>query len=103
MELDECIQQDLVWWASFAEWFNGKARVLGRKLDWEVCYTDSSNFGFGAHIEYDFCWGVWARDAQTCVHCEKPPVSTYDEHINIRELWAVVVAVLEGKECNHHD
>ena len=93
IDLDCGIQQDLIWWASFAQWFNGKARVLGRKLDWEVAYTDSSNYGFGAHMKHDYCWGAWTKERNTCIHSEKPPAQRYDEHINIRELWAVVVAV----------
>ena len=92
--LDEIIQQDFLWWASFVTWFNGKAKVLGAGYGDLYVYTDSSNYGFGCHIEDDYFWGVWHQVALSCPHSEDPPlIERYSDHINITELWPVVVAI----------
>lgn len=94
VELDEVIKQDLVWWSSFVHWFNGRARVLGAGHDKLEVFTDSSNYGFGSHIPDDYFWGVWGAEAVNCPHSENPPlIDKFDDHINITELWPVVVAV----------
>ena len=94
VELDEVVQQDFIWWASFVTWFNGKACVLGADREDLYVFTDSSNYGFGAHLEDDYCWGVWTQRALDCPHSEDPPIyDIYDDHINITELWPVVVAI----------
>ena len=56
--LDVVVQQDLIWWASFTQWFNGRARVLGAGNEESQVFTDSSNYGFGGHVEDDYFWGV---------------------------------------------
>ena len=92
--LDEVIQQDFIWWASFIHWFNGKAQVLGAQHVDLTVYTDSSNYGFGAHTSDDYFWGVWGQESADCPHSENPPlIDKYDDHINVTELWPVVVAV----------
>ena len=93
VELDEIIQQDLIWWSSFVHWFNGKAKVLGAERVTIPVYTDSSSYGFGGHITEDYFWGVWKEMALGCPHSEDSPREAYEDHINITELWPVVVAI----------
>ena len=96
--LDVVIQQDFIWWASFVNWFNGKAKVLGADPCVVEMYSDSSNFGFGAYIDDsfysdDYFWGSWHHKAPGCVHSENPPEEVYDSHINVTEMWPVVVGI----------
>ena len=94
IELDECIQQDFIWWNSFVQWFNGKSRVLGNQTPALVVCTDASDFGFGGYSSTDYFWGSWSRKAGACPHSENPPINeVYDPHINVTELWPVVVAI----------
>ena len=94
IHLDETIRQDFIWWASFIHWFNGRAKVLGAAQQENFVYTDSSNYGFGAHISDDYFWGVWGEEAADCPHSVDPPIyDSYSDHINITELWPVVVAI----------
>ena len=73
---------------------NGKARVLGAGAECIQVYSDSSGYGFGAHIEDDYFWGVWGENVRLCSHQENPPINeVYQDHINITELWPVVVAI----------
>ena len=96
--LDVIIQQDFIWWASFVNWFNGKAKVLGAEPVVNVMYGDSSDFGFGGYIDdsyysNDYFWGAWQYEATGCSHSENPPKEAYDSHINVTEMWPVVVGI----------
>lgn len=92
--LDECVKQDLIWWASFTQWFNGKACVLGGSYSPRIMCSDASNFGFGAYTDKDYFWGCWFKGPADCPHSESAPRSgPYSSHINVTELWPVVVAI----------
>lgn len=93
VQLDEITRQDLIWWSSFVTWFNGKAKVLGAGQEDIQVFSDSSGYGFGAHISDDYFWGVWTSAALDCPHSENPPREPYEDHINVTELWPVVVAI----------
>ena len=93
VQLDEITRQDLIWWSSFVTWFNGKAKVLGACQEDVLIFSDSSGYGFGAHVSDDYFWGVWTSAALDCPHSEDPPREPYEDHINITELWPVVVAI----------
>ena len=86
---------DLRWWSNFLTSFNGKARMFDKSVQSITLVTDaSSTSGFGAHSEYDYFWGFWNVHETICPHHEKAPTdNVFVDHINIGELWPVVVAL----------
>ena len=78
VKLSDQIRLHLDWWAKF----NGKARMVVRAGKVNHVYTDASMYGFGGHWECD-------------LHDE------WGSHINVRELWPVVVAL--QRWCEYRD
>ena len=79
-------------------WFNGKAKVLGAEPCVVNMYSDSSDFGFGAYTDDsyysdEYFWGSWSHQSTGCIHSENPPAEIYDSHINVTEMWPIVVGI----------
>ena len=121
LALSSIYKDDLLWWKSFLNWFNGRAKVLLPHVENVEIYTDSSSTGFGAACQSDVLYGMWDKDgcvsAETllkqsdksklptgkpcdldavCPHHVSPPSfgSLIDDQINVLELWPVLSSLI---------
>ena len=83
---------DLEWWRTCAGWFNGEARMVGRRT--QDMYMDASGSGFGAVWRNDWLAGLWQKDldSETDLHshlCHNPG-SDIPDNINVQELYPMV-------------
>ena len=88
---------DLEWWQQFAEFFNGKARILAHPSLVIASYSDSSFTGFAAYHNTDWLAGCWSKKAGEKLKpvfghhwCEGP--ESWNENINELEFWPVLCA-----------
>ena len=74
---------DLTWWANVLDWHNGIAAIPTERartcVDLDMA-TDASDIGYGGYWGKEYFHGVWENGEEL-------------HSINIRELYAVVVAV----------
>ena len=97
--LTELVMLDLKWWLTFMNWFNGKARILNSdRPEWNVASDASSKVGFGAYCEFGYTWGLWSGEGDRCEHEYHAPKEDYDDHINEKELWPVLVSLVKWGE-----
>lgn len=108
--LPQWFKDDLRWWSSFADCFNGKVRFMDREMPYDVSiYTDSSLSGFGRAFGQDWFLGVWSIKEHMYLS-EIPSghiVEASDElsdysNINVMELWPVLCAVRRWDEQIKH-
>ena len=93
--------EDLKWWVSFIDIFNGKAKMVQPSVDGSPqVETDSSKSGFGARWDGDWLAGVWdqEREQESITyldhHWSKSPEEVVeDDDINILELWPVLASL----------
>lgn len=91
--LSEGVLLDLQWWKSFMVMFNGRAKVLKQRVNYEVAYSDSSTYGFGMCWGSDYIFGRWNDKGGGCSHEVSCPTEPHDSHINILEMWPLVAGV----------
>ena len=96
--LSDAIKDDLQWWSSFCEIFNGRACII-KDTHRVPMYSDASFMGFGAWLGRDWLFGVW-NDADTprdfdqgCSHLTSAPTAGIARNINVCELWPIVVGL----------
>ena len=74
---------DLAWWANVLDWHNGVAAIPTERartcVDLDMA-TDASDIGYGGYWGNEYFHGVWEHGEEL-------------HSINIRELYAIVVAV----------
>ena len=95
--LDEAIKEDLKWWLSFCDVFNGRACIIRDRHPIPM-YSDASFEGFGAWLGKDWFFGSWDPSAPHslapgCGHYELPPSLKLSKNINFFELWPLVVGL----------
>lgn len=98
--LPEWFYDDLNWWQSFIDCFNGTVSFVEPYDRCETpVYTDSSLSGFGGLYGQDWFTGVWdiSKHRNICrlpvSHIEiKPEELAVFSNINVLELWPVVCA-----------
>ncbi|MEW8544940.1 MAG: reverse transcriptase domain-containing protein [Candidatus Thiodiazotropha sp.] len=75
------MRQDLLWWYTFLETFNGKSAILDQQPLFSV-FTDACDDAAGGSFYQDWFYFNWAQDL--------PEAATL--HINEKEVLAVVLA-----------
>lgn len=85
--LSDDFRQDLSWWLIFMQTFNGSCSILDPKPITSL-QTDACNQGAGAYYNGDYMYTNWKLDM--------PPIC--DQHINIKELVAIFLAVCRWRE-----
>ena len=59
--------------------------------------TDSSNYGYGGYHGHDWFAGGWYSavivELDDHAHCVGTAVQYKDSHINVKELWPILVAI----------
>ena len=96
--LSKCFFEDLNWWRQCARWFNGEARMVGRRLtDNQTIYMDASGSGFGVVSGSDWLAGAWKFDLDSAEDCHKhlchTPGDEIPDNINVQELYPLVEAL----------
>ena len=90
-------KEDVGWWRKFVGRFNGKAGIVRASTPTRAVYSDSSGWGFGATHGVDWLVGTFNEGEGTALgeyvghHHAPPPRLLGKEHINIKEMWAVLV------------
>ena len=90
--------EDLDWWEKFSRWFNGEAKMVGRRLKDQVdIFSDASGSGFGVAYGTDWLAGCWKKDLDSCADkhshlCHSPGIEVPD-NINVQELYPLVEAL----------
>lgn len=95
VRLNKDFKSDIFWWRAFVEKFNGIRRLLGRHAPFLSVYSDASSEGFGALHDSDWCAGsIRGGNDQLQVghHWESFDPSILDMHINVLEMYAIMVA-----------
>ena len=95
--LSDAIKDDLHWWSSFCDTFNGRACII-RNTHPVPMYSDASFMGFGAWLGKDWIFGVWDEPSTPpidpgCGHLSAPPEAGVPRNINVCELWPLVVGL----------
>ena len=95
--LSDAIKDDLQWWASFCDVFNGRACII-RETHPVPMLSDASFMGFGAWLGKDWIFGVWDKTTPSpidpgCGHQAEPPSAGIPRNINVCELWPIVVGL----------
>ena len=99
--IPDCMKDDLEWWDRFIHDFNGKAKVIKARGDFElVMGTESSLTGLAAVWQADWLTGYWRNvfprlDVGVPSHyLDLPPMENSDcNDINVLESWPVLVAI----------
>lgn len=98
VKLNKSIREDILWWAAFAEHFNGRSQILGKFAEIHSVYTDASKWGYGATYGLDWIVGSFDSDYEQALsryagHHYYAPVGEWsNDHINIQEMWGVFAA-----------
>ena len=94
LRLTDLAMADLTWWSTFLITFNGKAMMFPKDCEVVTLVTDASSSGFGGHSDWDHFYGFWKDETQACPHQARCPVDeVFYDHINVGELWPVLVGV----------
>lgn len=95
VRLGEVFRQDLLWWKSFLNVFDGTCPIFPPLLPTKHFFTDASGTGFGAWHLNDFIFGFWGSHNYDCEHVSPPPVfnDLTTSNINVKELWPVVASI----------
>ena len=99
INLNQSFFSDLEWWQSFANWFNGEARVLdGQSHPSRTLTSDASDSGWGILCGDDWAAGLWQSDivisSDSHHHCVAPTKSVdKTHHISVRELYPILEAL----------
>ena len=80
--ISPAIRLDIKWWTNFMSIFNGCSLILDA-LPATSFSTDACDVGAGAYYDGDWFYCTWSAD---CPELE-------NEHINLKELAAVVLAI----------
>ena len=90
--------KDLEWWQRFADWFNGKAKIVVATP--ESCaklYMDASGAGYGMHYGLDWLCAGWKCNLSMSIdhhgHCLPAPAVFVPDNINIQELYPILMAI----------
>lgn len=81
-------RQDLLWWISFMDTFNGTVSFLDRRPIKNI-WTDACNSGGGGFYQGDYFYVNWNADL--------PQIR--NEHINVKETIAIVLALERWASC----
>ena len=97
IRLNASFKLDIDWWRNFASNFNGVRRMLGKHAPFFSIYTDASSKGFGGlHGSDWFTGSIEEKSAalanQVGHHYESYDATIVDGHINVTEMYAVMVA-----------
>jgi hypothetical protein len=89
---------DLDWWRNFSYWFNGEAKMVGRRVsDQLVISMDASGSGFGVVAGNDWIAGCWKKDLDSNMdkhsHFSHTPDTEIPDNINVQELYPLVEAL----------
>ena len=107
IELPKTFHDDISWWLSFAEQFNGRADFFDPVKDNVKIYTDACLEGLAAIFDGDYYQARVFALADDCITYITTTVNTYDvyvpvEHvmnINVLELIAVLLAMRRWSYC----
>ena len=92
--LSQNFHKDLDWWADFAKWFNGTAKIIQPPIHTSMVTTDASGTGYGAFFGIDWISGQWEQNLVMSVdrhkHCQPSPSLEIPKDINVRELYPVL-------------
>ena len=88
---------DLEWWRTCARWFNGEAKMVGRRVHEQLVISmDASGSGFGVVTDNDWLAGAWKQNLDsiddTHSHLCHAPGDEIPDNINVQELYPLVEA-----------
>ena len=87
---------DIRWWDHFTGRFNGKAKMLRRFAVVKAMYSDVSNWGLGTTFGDNWLVAAFGKEdvreleGVASHHCVNLPNGIAEQHINIKEMRAVV-------------
>ena len=98
LSLSKCFKADLEWWLTFAQWFNGSAKIVQPfSIPAKVLVTDASGSGFGGVSGGDWFCGAWESGVSLGIdehgHGVPKPAMYIPNNINVRELYPILEAI----------